>query len=137
MHDSEFDESDSEYDSHDSDSGDSSEYQNMHYTAINVGQCNSRSTDPIKTSLKVQGKKICMEIDTGSGKSLISYRVYKNKFKNIPLEKSNLNEKHSLGKEYICMLVETDKSKKNLQLCVVCEKIQTTQTCWDGTGLKR
>ena len=49
MHDSEFDESDSEYDCHDSDSGDSSEYQNVCYTPITVGQCNSRSTDPIKS----------------------------------------------------------------------------------------
>ena len=34
--------------------------------------------------IEIENQPVCMEIDTGSGKSIMSERLYKDKFSNLP-----------------------------------------------------
>ena len=40
--------------------------------------------------IEIENQPVCMEIDTGSGKSIISVNLYKDKFSNLPLKQSSL-----------------------------------------------
>ena len=48
------------------------------------------SENPIMLEIEIENQPVCMEIDTGSGKSIISVNLYKDKFSNLPLKQSSL-----------------------------------------------
>ena len=58
-----------------------------------------RGTNPYKILLPVNGNEIEFEIDTGSGKTIFSEKVYREKLNEIPLEKSNLTLRTYLGEK--------------------------------------
>ncbi len=129
MNDSECSGSDSERECESESDSSDNQYNYVHYAYVKIGKCDSksRSTDPIVTKLKVQGVDLKMEVDTGCGKSLISYKEYKDKFHNLPLKRSNIKLKTLTGENVqvhgaITVQVNTSEGKKNLQLCVVGEK---------------
>ncbi|PFX23520.1 Uncharacterized protein K02A2.6 [Stylophora pistillata] len=48
------------------------------------------SENPIVIEIEIENQQFCMEIDTGSGKSIIGENLYKDKFSNLPLKQSPL-----------------------------------------------
>ena len=49
------------------------------------------SENPIMIEIEIENQPVCMEIDTGSGKSIISENLYKDKFSNLSLKQSSLS----------------------------------------------
>ena len=65
-----------------------------------------------------------MEVDAGSGKSLISYKTFQSNISDIPLRQSNVRLKTLTGKQIkvhgqIQVKVEANKEVKTLPLCIV------------------
>ena len=48
------------------------------------------SENPIMIEIEIENQPVCLEIDTGSRKSIISANLYKDKFSSLPLKQSLL-----------------------------------------------
>ncbi|KYN21192.1 Uncharacterized protein K02A2.6 [Trachymyrmex cornetzi] len=59
---------------------------------FSLNNCKS-AIEPIKATIKINGKLIVMEVDSGAGMSVLSYNIYQNTFKEIPLQSSNIKLK--------------------------------------------
>ena len=91
------------------------------------------------TIVNIEGVDINMEIDKGSGKTLISYKEYQDNFSGIPLQQSHVKLKMLTGetiKLHRKVKVKVKGVMKTLPLCVVGEK-DTTRVNNVVIGLKR
>ena len=80
--------------------------------------------EPITSTVNIEGIDLDMEVDTGSGKSLISCKTFQSNFLDIPLRQSNVRLKTLTGEELkvygqIQVKVEANKEVKTLPLCRV------------------
>jgi hypothetical protein len=96
----------------------------------NVHQLSVSKCSPIIITLKVNGKDLKMECDTGSAVSCISYKLYLNLFRNLELIECSLKLRYYTGelikpKGLIKPLVCYNGVKKYLDLYVI-ENAQTT-----------
>lgn len=88
--------------------------------------------------MSVNGKKLCMEIDTGASFLIISETHRKALFPNVTVQKSMVPPFNTYTKEPILILgqlnvnVRYGQQQANLPLVVV--GVEMALASWDGTG---